>query len=216
MYENLIIIHSLDNSTQFLSKFKDAFPHKYKFIDEIGNNADKIKQILGDLEERSLIIYLGHGSSEGLYLPDENNDYKNLFLDVNWGNHFFENHDIIFLSCNSNKYIERIFTYHSALGFGNIISSENELKHHNKYHETQKILTKEDIDLFNSIYVNVSINIVQLLINGKIKFQQVYQYYSYFLNKEINTILLNKKLVNRVEISRLLFELRNEINFRSK
>lgn len=213
-YNKILILHSVDHSTMFLKQFEDHFPDIYISFDSSDTSVNTAKEALGNLEDPSLIIYLGHGSSEGLYLPNENFDYSNLFLDINWGNIFFENHDIILLSCRSNELLYRIYKYNSALGFGNILSSPHEVEHHNKYNDNKKILTNYDISIFNKTYVQISIMIVKMILKDEINFDQVHKYYYYLINKEINKILLNEYLENRIEIARLLFELRNEMTFR--
>lgn len=212
-YKRILIIHSLDDSTRFLNTFHEEFPDYYVSFNSSSESKINAKNVLGELDEPSLIVYIGHGSSQGLFMPNENFEYNELFIDTNWGNLYFENNDILLISCRSNEFLKRVYTYKSALGFGNIISSEFELKHHNSVNKIQKNLQKEDIDIFNKIYVNVSINIIRLIIKNKIDFKSMKKYYNYFLNKEIDNILLNKNLKNRVEIARLLFELRNELIF---
>jgi len=210
-YNQIIIIHAVDNSTLFLDKFKEEFSEYYFSFHSNKESVIKAKYILGELNPKSLIIYLGHGSSFGLYVPDENHLYENLFVDVNWGNVFFEEHDIILLSCKSNEYISKIYKSNLSIGFGNIISSYDELKIYNDKNEIKKSLNVDEINLFNKIYIECSITIIRYLISNKISFIDIPKYFRFILNKEINKILLNKENENRVELSRMLFEFRNEI-----
>ena len=53
---------------------------------------------------------------------------KNIFLDATGGNHYLEGHDVVLLSCRSNEFIKKIHTASSLIGFGNIISSIQELE----------------------------------------------------------------------------------------
>ncbi|SFJ22617.1 hypothetical protein SAMN04487893_104181 [Myroides guanonis] len=215
MYHKVLILHSLDESTKFLKPFEDHFPDYYISVDDSDNSVQSVKTILSDLDETSFVIYIGHGSSEGLFLPNENFEYANLFLDAKWSNIYFENHDILLLSCRSNELLERIYKYNSAIGFGNIISSAHEIKQHNERNEIKKTLSNTDIDIFNAAYVKVSISIIKMILNNTINFSQAYKYYYYLINKEINNILMNKKINNRIEIARLLFEFRNEMVYKS-
>lgn len=210
-YNQIIIVHAIDNSTLFLNKFKEEFSEYYFSFDSSKESISIAKARLGDLTPRSLIIYLGHGSSSGLYEPDENHLYQNFFLDVKWGNHFFEDHDVLLLSCKSNEYINRVYTSNFALGFGNIISSDEELKIHNEKNDVKKDLSIDELNQFNQIYIEVCLKVINRLINNKISFDVVPKYFSFLINKEINKILLDKGNENRVELSRLLFEFRNEI-----
>lgn len=210
-YNGILILHAVDNSTMFLNGFKKEFSDYYFSFDSTKESILDAKNLLGDLNPKSLIIYLGHGSSSGLYEPDENHLYEKFFLDVTWGNHFFEEHDILLLSCRSNDYISKVYTPNFSLGFGNIISSVEELKIHNEKNHVKKELSKDEINLFNQIYIETSIRAVKNLINSKISFDNISKYFNFLINQEINKILLDKDNENRVELSRMLFEFRNEI-----
>lgn len=210
-YNEILIIHALDASTLFLNIFEKAFPNYYISFTENANSINIIKTRIGNLQDNSLIIYLGHGSSSGLYVPSSTHNYENYFLDVIWGNHYFEGHDILLLSCKSEEYLRKIHKYNFAFGFGNIISSLDELNFHNKYSDREKKLSDTDIEYFNNVYAKITIQIINLLIVGKIQFYEIYKYYCYLINKEICLILLDKQNSNRVELARLLFELRNEM-----
>ncbi|TCI93644.1 hypothetical protein [Tenacibaculum sp. M341] len=210
-YKSIVIIHAKDNSTLFLSKFKEEFDNIYYSFSSDEKSIQKAKELICDLEPKSLIIYLGHGSSSGLYIPDNTFDYQKYFIDTTQANFYFDEHDIFLLTCKSNEFIKKIYKPNFSIGFGNIISSKEELDHHNKYSEIKKILSVDEIDLFNNIYVKSSIKVIKLLINEKIQFIDLPKYLRFQFNQEINKILLNKKNNNRIELAKLLFELRNKI-----
>jgi hypothetical protein len=210
-YNDILIIHPVDQSTQFLSEFKNHFEEYYYCFDNQKNQINNIKIRLGNLQEKNLIIYIGHGSSSGLYEPDEEGDYNNYFLDVNWGNNYFQDQDIILLSCNSSEFIKKLHLCSNSIGFGNIMSSIKELNIHNNTATKKKILTEKDIDSFNKFYVHSIIKSVKLLIDNKIRFDQIPKYIEFYINKNINSVLKNKSIENRIEIARLLFEFRNEM-----
>jgi hypothetical protein len=50
-------------------------------------------------------------------------------------------------------------------------------------------------------------------LNKKIEFYQFKDYLTFYLNQEIGTILSIKEKENRKEIAKLLFEIRNELEF---
>lgn len=210
-YKGILILHAVDNSTLFLKSFEKEFSDYYLSFDSTKESILKAKNSLGDLNPKSLIIYLGHGSSFGLYEPDENHKYEKLFLDVNWGNLYFEDHDVLLLSCRSGEYLNKIYKSNFSLGFGNIISSDEELKIHNEKNHIKKKLNIDEINLFNETYIKISIKAVESLINGVTTFENITRSFYFLVNQEINKILLNKENINRVELSRMLFEFRNEI-----
>lgn len=210
-YKGILILHAVDNSTLFLKSFEKEFSDYYLSFDSTKESILKAKNSLGDLNPKSLIIYLGHGSSFGLYEPDENHKYEKLFLDVNWGNLYFEGHDVLLLSCRSSEYLNKIYKSNFSLGFGNIISSDEELKIYNEKNHIKKKLNIDELNLFNQIYIEISIKVIKSLIKNTISFDNIPKRFGFYINQEINKILLNKENENRVELSRILFEFRNEI-----
>jgi hypothetical protein len=213
-YKTIIILHALDSSTHFLSEFKEEFNSYYHVFTTNRASISQAKTLIGDLKPKSLIVFLGHGSSSGLYEPDSSDDYENYFLDATWGNHYFDDHDVFLLSCRSNEYIKKLYKTNFSVGFGNIISSKIEVDLHNKNSDEKKTLNEDEINQFNSIYVRSSIKIIKRLVENKINFHDIPKYFRFYLNKEINIILLNKENNNRIELSRLLFEFRNEITLK--
>ncbi len=211
-YNKILILHPLDTSTRFLEVFSHSFKDSYFAFNKEQMADAKIK--LGDLEPPCLIIYIGHGNSSSLYAPDESEQYEDKFLDVTWGNWYFQGNDVLLLSCRSNEYIERLSQKMRLIGFGNIISSPKELEQHNINSRVTKCLCENEIVRFNECYINSVIRSINHLINGDITFSEVAKYIKFYTNKEINRILKNKDNMNRVELARLLFEFRNEINYK--
>jgi len=210
-YNKILILHALDSSTAFLSVFKDEFEDMYFSFDSSKDSINNAKTLLGDLLPKSLVIYLGHGSSSGLYEPDESHTYEKYFIDATWGNHYFDEHDIFLLSCKSKDYVKKIYKSNSSLGFGNIISSKFELDKHNKQNDAELSLTESDISKFNDIYINSSIIVIRKLINDKINFFDIPKHLRFLINKEINNLLLDKNDKKRIQMSKLLFDFRNEL-----
>jgi len=213
-YGKILILHALDKSTNFLSVYKEEFKDYYFSFNSEQESIYRAKSLLGDLEPKSLIIYLGHGSSSGLYEPDDSHVYEKYFLDATWGNHFFDEHDIFLLSCKSNDYIKKVYKANSLIGFGNIISSKFEIDRHNESNTLKIYLQQSDIERFNELYVASSIKVLKKLVNNEIYFFDVPKYLRFMINSDINQLLLDKKNSNRFHFSRLLFDFRNEILYR--
>lgn len=213
-YNKILILHALDKSTAFLSAFSEQFKDFYFSYDSTQDSINKAKGLLGDLEPKSLIIYLGHGSSSGLYEPDDSHEYKKYFLDATWGNYFFEEHDIFLLSCKSNEYVKKIYKANSSVGFGNIISSKFELDKHNEQNDNKLLLEENDIMIFNEIYVNSAMKVIKKLLNNEIYFCDVPKYLRFNINAEINQILLDKNNKKRLHMAKLMFDFRNEFLFK--
>ncbi len=213
-YDKILILHALDKSTNFLSLYENEFKDYYFSFNSEQESINRAKSLLGDLGGKSLIIYLGHGSSSGLYEPDDSHTYEKYFLDATWGNYFFDEHDIFLLSCKSNEYIKKIYKSNSSIGFGNIKSSKFELEHQNEINTVKIPLQQCDIERFNEIYVNSSIIVIKKLVNNEIYFFDVPKYLRFMINSDINQLLLDKNNSNRLHFSRLLFDFRNEFLYK--
>ena len=214
-YKNILILHPLDGSTTFLSPFRHNFEDYYYSFDYKQESIQAAKIKLGDLKVKSLIIFIGHGSSMGLYEPDEQNVYEKYFLDPTMGNHFLEGHDVLLLSCRSNEFIKKMYTASSLIGFGNIISSKQELEIHNENNENKKNLSNDDIQIFNNCIIEAVIKSIKLLDIDKISFFEIAKYIDFNINKFLVKILKDKSYPNRIELARLLFEFRNEIIYQN-
>ncbi|MGQ3013461.1 MAG: hypothetical protein ACT6QS_07130 [Flavobacteriales bacterium] len=213
-YRNIVLIHALDDSTAFLSDFKELNPNGYI---EVGPEEESISGALEQLrtvQPLSLIIFLGHGYSAGLGCLDVSTYERRTMINAEVANDIFSKHDVLLLSCKSGEFIQRLNTYNSVLGFGNILSSLAEVRVEAEYTGRFRDLSAEDIDYFNRTYVRAIMKSLKLLIDNRILFKMVPQRISYFINKEINLLLRQKNKDNRVEIATLLFEFRNEMVYK--
>ncbi len=98
------------------------------------------------------------------------------------------------------------------IGFGNILSSMEELSiEAENATGIYRNLNEKDFENFNSSYINAIICSINLFLSNKINFEQIYQYIEFFINKDILSVLKNKEKDNRLEVSKLLFEFKNEM-----
>lgn len=211
---NLFIFHSLDETTKFLDVFKDNFPDNYFIIEPDSQSIEKNIELMIQTKKKSTLVFLGHGHSSGLYSPESSNFEKKIIIDVKLGNEIFNNKNIILLSCNSNQFIRKISEFNNILGFGNIISSMTEVSIEAE-HVTgvYRNINNLDIDFFNKSYSESIIYALKKMTNNKCSFEEIPKIIEFYINKKINKILLNKGIQNRIEISKLLFEFRNEMLF---
>ena len=175
---------------------------------------DKNIELMKVTPDNSTLVFLGHGHSSGLYSPESNNFAKKIIIDVKLGDEIFKNKDIILLSCNSNQYIRKIKKFNKIIGFGNILSSMTEVSIEAEYSTgNYRNINDVDIDFFNRTYTEAIIHVLKELMEDKITFEDIPKSIEFYINIEINKTLLNKSLKNRIEISQLLFEFRNEMLF---
>lgn len=206
---DILIVHALDETTQFLLPLKEKFPEFYwevKADSNIQHTLNKISQ----KSENSIIVFLGHGHSTGLYAP---NDKDNIIINKDIANEIFANKNILLLSCNSNQFIEKLNTYRHIIGFGDILSSMEEVRIRSEY-EVNICISDEDIKWFNNTYIQSIIKTLRHLLKAKIEFSEVSKYIEFYINKEINRILRDKTIINRKERAKLLFEFKNEMVFK--
>lgn len=209
---NLFIFHSLDETTEFLKVFQEQFQNNYHIIEPSEESIKKNLDLIKFLPEDSNIVFLGHGHSIGFYSPESQNFDKKIIIDTNIGNEIFLNKNILFLSCNSNQYIRKLKGFNKIIGFGNILSSTTEVANEAiNFTGVFRNLSKKDIDYFNNCYSFSVITALKKLNLNKIKFNEITTIIEFQINKKINDILLNKSISNRIEISKLLFEFRNEM-----
>lgn len=212
-YKSICCIHSLDQSTKFLESFKDIVPDSYIVIDTSEDSLQNVIEKVKSLEPISLILFLGHGHSRGIYCPVLEGLEKRIFIDIKMGEEMFRNHDLILLSCKSADFIQSLSSYNGAIGFGNIISSPEESSAEAEYTGKYRDLAEDDIHYFNNSYVNAIAKCFKFLIQGNILFREMPDYISFYINKEINLILRQKNKANKTEVATLLFEFRNDMIF---
>ena len=210
-YDQIICIHPKDFSTDFLKPIGDLFENKYYIIEDNEESHQNTLSLIRQLQRKCLIVFLGHGSSSGLNSANTHLYSKRTFINKDIGNEIFSAHDIFLLCCNSSEYTKQLHSYNSILGFGNILSSKEEVTIEAEYTGILRVLDDDDISKFNMSYVHAIRSAFTLLFKGKITFKHLKDYIEYFINKEISQILLNKEKSNRIEVSKLYFELRNEM-----
>lgn len=209
-YHAIKVYHAVDPTTEFLRSLEEL-GDCYVAFDE--KNSNHFVQDVKNYDERSLIIFAGHGFSEGLYRPANlrRDDENYLMMNATTANICFQDHDVMLLACRSEQFIKKLSTFNHVIGFGNIISSQDEVKIYNSKNEKQITLTDEDLDIFNQAYTDSVCKTVSLIQSQKINFLQIPTYLSFFINTKINNILKVKTIQNRKEIARQLFRFRNEM-----
>lgn len=211
---DLFFIHALDKTTSFLSVFQEHFRTNFFVIEPNKDSVDNSIKYLQEIPANSAVIFLGHGHSTGLYTPEAVSFKKYTFVDKSNGKDLFANKKVILLSCRSSEFISRINLSNQIIGFGNILSSVEELGVEASL-ETgyYRDLSEDDINYFNSSYCFAIISALKLYTSGIYLFKDIPVLIEFYVNKKINETLLNKEINNRVEIARLLFEFRNEMLF---
>lgn len=213
----LFFLFALDDSTSFLSVFQKEFQEDFFVIEPNKESVDNSIKFLQQIPENSTVVFLGHGHSTGLYTPESNVFEKYTFVNESIGNDLFVNKKVILLSCRSNEFISKIPSAEEIIGFGNILSSHEEM-----IIEADLVtghfrdLSNVDINYFNNSYCTAIINALHNYKKCTHNFKQLPTLIEFYLNQKINETLLGKSTKNRVELAKLLFEFRNEMLYLKK
>ena len=208
----LYFVHALDKTTSFLSVFREHFEVNFYTIEPNKDSVENSIKYIQEIPENSVIVFLGHGHSTGLYTPESEEFPKEIFINSETGNQIFNAKKVLLLSCNSNQYIRQLDSFKYKIGFGNILSSINEVSIEAEIETgVYRDLSENDIHFFNSAYSYAIINALKKYDTGIYCFDDLPTLIEFYINQKINKILLDKNIENRVEIARLLFEFRNEM-----
>lgn len=211
-YKSLLCIRPKNITTDFLDPIGNIFGHQYFIIDDNDEAHAKALSTIEALKDTSLIVFLGHGCSTSLYSANTENYLQKNFIDSSHSKLFYK-HNVLFLACRSEQFISRISDFKNIIGFGNIISSREEIVAEADATGVFRELEDYEIEMFNNFYVTAVKKTFELLLSEKIQFKQVASYISFFINKSIQSVLKDKTLKNRIELAQLLFEFRNEIKY---
>ncbi|MDV3898834.1 hypothetical protein CMU05_14760 [Elizabethkingia anophelis] len=213
----LYFIHALDETTSFLRIFQKYFQDNFFIIEPNKDSVESSIKYLKEIPKNSTVVFLGHGHSFGLYSPESSTFEKCTFVDTSNVNGLFVNKKVILLSCRSREFISKITSAEQMIGFGNILSSPEELIIEADLETGHyRNLSNDNIHFFNSSYCDAIIKALDKYKKGRYRFDHLPILIEFYINQKINETLLNKTIENRVEIARLLFEFRNEILFQKK
>lgn len=213
---DLHFIYSYDETTAFLDIFRKNFNKNFYVILPNKESVKKSIEFISKIPNNDIIVFLGHGRSTGLYTPQNKYFEKEIFIDQANGHILFKNKKVILLSCNSDQFIRRLNSYQSIIGFGNILSSMDEV-----IIEAETLtgkfrpVEKEDIDFFNISYCEAIIKALKLVNDNLFEFKEIPKLIEFFINQIINKLLSDKANNNRKEIAKLFYEFRNEMVFKS-
>lgn len=207
-------IHALDETTSFLSVFKELTDYTYLAINPDDKSISDALEKIQNFESNSVVLFLGHGHTNGLYSPEDVNFKKRIIINSEIADRLFRNQNVLLLSCNSSEFIKTLKTFKSVIGFGNIISSLDEVRFEAEITGVYRDLSKEDIENFNAIYINSIVRSLELLVSNKIKFNQLPFWISFYLNEKIISIIRQPEINNRLEICKLMYEFKNEMRSR--
>lgn len=213
----LVCIFPEDKSTDFLLPIYTQLESMSGFVGYRFNTLDLQKRnslynTLSQLEEDSLLVFLGHGSSNKLYgSVDENGDKQVLLEKDNTRN--LKKLDFICVACRSSEFAHNHFQ--NYIGFGDITSDFSEVIAERNIGESNFMdwANENDIITFRNLFVEAVTKAI--LLTSCNDLCSMYKMMRLCFNKQIAELLKNKSSNNYRHIADMLFDILNEMEFYS-
>ena len=212
----LVCIFPEDESTDFLLPIYKQLENISGFIGYRFNTLDSQKrnnlyETLNQLEDNSLVVFIGHGASNRLYGSVDDNGEKQVLFDKENINHI-GNLDFFCIACRSNEFAHKHFQ--NYIGFGDITSDFSEIEAERNMGDPDYMdwATDEDIVVFQQEFTGAIVDAIRLTHCEKLL--SMYKMLKLCFNKRIATLLVSKNVSNYRHIADLLFDVKNGIECR--
>ena len=196
----LPIYRQLENLSEF-------FGYRFNTLDL--QKKSNLYETLYQLEDNSLLIFLGHGASNRLYgSVDEKGTKQELFNKDNIDH--IRNLDFFCIACRSNEFAHNHFQ--NYIGFGDITSDFSEIEEERNLGDPHYMdwATEEDIVVFQQEFTGAIVDAIRLTHCENLL--SMYRMIKLCFNKRIATLLVNKNISNYRHIADLLFDVANDID----
>lgn len=180
--------------------------YRFNTLDSQARN--KFHRELNQVEDNSLLLFLGHGASNRLYGSVDNNGNKQILFDKD-NIEQLRNKNFIGIACRSNEFAHNLF--HNYIGFGDITSDFSEIKEERDFGDPHYMdwATIEDIVVFRQEFTEAIVEAIRLTHCENLL--SMYKMIKLCFNKRIATLLVNKNVSNYRHIADLLFDVTNDI-----
>lgn len=209
---NIICIYPKVESTDFLMPVYEQLKQFANFSDYRFNttemtSTEKLYNELKQINNDSLLFFLGHGASNKLYgsIIDDNS-----FLFNHQNTKHLKEFDIVCVACRSKEFAHNHFK--NYIGFGNITSDYQEiLDERDSDYNYMSWADEEDIANFRTSFVNILVEAIKLSKCSDLN--NLYRMLKLCFNKEIANLLMDKKINHYRELSDMLFDIENEMEY---
>lgn len=207
----MIIIYPSDKTTNILARIVSGITGQLKIelecFDFNYDNPQNTFDLIKNSDPFRTIIYLGHGTSNEL---NTNNGIDNI-ITVYDAKRMFKGKKVILLSCFSSKFLDNLHNqFDVAIGFGNILSSRDELIHQSVEYYKYKHDDFKSIDIFIEKLVSLfKDSIIEAYILNY-TFLQLFNSLKLRINKTVSQSSLSRDKTDRL-IGELMFKLKNEM-----
>jgi hypothetical protein len=215
----LTIIYPKDYSTEFLLRIYSNLLEKFEpelvkilYIEANDNSYSEGVKHIESIDENSLLLFMGHGQDDLLYGAEEGSFKKKPFVKrtefkVFKGKYLFS------LSCYSNELLRTSLGNSgiiNSIGFGSLPTEMTEVDNNKRLKE--KGITKDIIQRYKDILVELVTLSYSELLEKKLTFSQLSEYYLLLLNRKISEVILDDKTCLESKIlADLLFQMKAEM-----
>lgn len=182
----------------------------YRFNTTEVTAVEKLHNDLKQINNDSLLFFLGHGASNKLYgsVIDDNS-----FLFNHQNTKHLKDVDIICVACRSKEFAHNHFN--NYIGFGNITSDYQEiLDERDSDYNYMSWADKEDIENFRTLFVNILVNAIKMSKCSELR--NLFRILKLCFNKEIANILKSKELNHFRELADMLYNILDDMEISYK
>jgi len=218
--KQLLIIHSLDPTTEFLygiihflrENWGDKF--EYLQITVPDPNLEQITTSIAHTKQGSTIIFLGHGASHSIYLPIlEGGKPTSLITKTNFN--ILDGRNFIALSCRSSEFINNCFnpdSNNTMLGFDDLPTHWNDVSAEREVDpKTYRGITDDVLEQFREILVSVFCRSLYDAVSKNMDFNQFHLRLRLYINKQIFRVTNYDISNNSTLLANILYELKSGI-----
>lgn len=218
IFDSILCIFPIDETTDSLIPVWDILSSSDNFKGlRLNHDDDEYRNALNEIRnsnERTLIVFLGHGSSHCLYGCLNENGQKYEFITQNESDLFIDK-NLFALACRSNDFIERlngIYGPKVSIGFGGLPSEWIDvLSERDDNHKAYPGIVEEDIEYFRDTFIRIIVKSLSLVLKNEESLFDVKSHLRLLISKEIAELLTEHKVNNYRALADLFFEVKSDI-----
>jgi hypothetical protein len=219
----VIIIHPQDKSTEFLKEIVRAFNAGEGIVliePDLKYDATALKKQLDEsCAEGDIILFLGHGRSDGLYGAPNEKGEKTILLSRDQARAILEKRNAVLFACDSNALLKRIGDGVTRfVGFGNMPTDWDEIHAERDIGDYKYLskLTNESLEKFKAILVSMIISTRTCFFDGWNFSRAMYLTLRMELNKAMLKVAAdtNINIDERTELFKIIQTAKSEITYK--